>query len=309
MGRGFARPHVSLCVAPMVPLTPTDRGVALLPRTHRRPEAGRARYGRAPRVFPRFPVAAAPLGLLLLCLPPSAGRAQGPERPMRLTVVGLNGPVSNICLEYPVVTSPEQVQSDVRQMAQVGGWCVGPLLPFESPAPTAWRVEARPGVTTDSEGKPPLWPAISALRRFDELSAVFVHGVEGAMEGQPVSNVFMTITWEAHGGATYYDVRIKDPTFRSMDELPRRFERPAEGRVRTPLAVWVLLGTAALSAGLLAGVVLWLLAAARAAPPPTAGTAPTGVEGKPGTPPGTLLDRGREQAIVAAAGHAEEDQR
>jgi len=228
---------------------------------------------------------------------------------MRVTIVGLNGPVSNICLAYPVVTSPEQVQTDVQQMAQLGGWHVGRLLPYEDPAPTAWRVEARPGVTTDREGKPPLWPVVAALRRFEQLSAVFVHGVEGAMQGQPVGNVFMTIAWEAHGGATYYTVRIKDPTFRSMDDLPRRPEAPAEGRPATPRALWVLLAVAALSAGLLVGVGLWRLSAARAGPATTAGRAPTSVEEGATAAQGAPTDRGHQPAVATTGGVPEEDQR
>ncbi len=280
-GRGSARPRACVCAALIARLPPAGEG---------------------PTVIGHAPVWA----VALFCLGPRLACAQLSNEPMRVTVVGLNREVSSICLEYPVATSTSQVETDVAEMVRLGGWTVGPLLLLGTAAPAAWRIEARPGVATDSEGKPPIWPIVSALRRFDCLSVIFVHGVEGDVRGRPVSNLFMSIEWEAYGGATYYKVGIKDRSFRGIEDLPRAPQTAPRTQAPTPAAVWSLLAIAAAAGGLLVAFGWWRLQQGQPAVEVAAGQLGLDGEGKDGAVPEQSAGTDRQPVVVPTAKTTEE---
>lgn len=167
-----------------------------------------------------------------------------------------------ITVSYPTPVSREQVTQDLGAIEGGSGWRLSPpginSKASETEATAVMRPAAQPGPYGD-----PVWPVVSALRRFNRVTVVIFGPAYRGTE-QSLDNRFVHCVVSAGQNLWSYDVTIKDRSFASVMDLhaqPPPSKPPvsapqAPARPRFRATWWILAAALGLGAYLLAA---WLL--------------------------------------------------
>jgi hypothetical protein len=204
---------------------------------------------------------------LALVLSAAATWAQPVRPPKREDVVAVVLEVSQpyrgtLTISYPTPVGREQITRDLAAIETASGWKLSPPGISNTPRDTQVTVVMRPAAQPGPYGDP-VWPLVSALRRFNRVTVVVLGPAYRGTE-QSLDNRFVHCVVSPGKDLWSYDVTIKDRGFASVVDLRARPPEPSPPaqppppppRPRSVVGWWAVAIAAGLSAYLLA---LWWL--------------------------------------------------
>lgn len=198
---------------------------------------------------PRRTVAIIVLAMLVVsCTAAEAQSARAKEREDVVAVVfDVSQPYrGTLTISYPTPVGREQVTKDLAALEGASGWRLSPPGISNTSKDTEVTVVMRPAAQPGPYGDP-VWPVVSALRRFNRVTVV-VFGAAYRGSEQSLDNRFVHCVVSPGQNLWSYDVTIKDRGFASVVELrarppqpnPAPHPVPAPARPRSLLWLWVL---------------------------------------------------------------------
>jgi hypothetical protein len=213
---------------------------------------------------PRRTLSLIPAAVAALCC---AAAGQTAPSELREDVVAVVFEVSQpyrgaITISYPTPVGGEQVKADLGAIGAASGWRLSPPGISNTAKDTQVTAVMRPAAQPGPYGDP-VWPVVSALRRFNRVTVVMFGPAYRATE-QSLDNRYVHCVVSSGQGLCSYDVTVKDRSFASVTDLraqpPAPKPVPAAGaaseRPRSLVGLWVLAAVLGLGAYLLAA---WLL--------------------------------------------------
>jgi hypothetical protein len=209
-------------------------------------------------------------GVTLLVLPIAAGVAQEQaETPLFIAVAGVGGAMSTLTIAYPLDPGAEQAQQDVAALAAAGQWSVSVPDRAETDDGVLYEAQITPAVTLDAAGQVPIFPFLSAFRRFPRIKFGFVGEATGAPGKYHDENRYLAAEWDRAGRSVMFEFRITDASFETAEDV-RLTDRPADeplppqtgragARPRTA-HLWLLLLVGSIGTGVFVwGLTWWAL--------------------------------------------------
>jgi hypothetical protein len=237
------------------------------------------------------PTAAA---VTLLALPVGAAVAQEQVgAPLFIAVAGVGGAMSTLTIAYPVDPGVEQAKQDVAALAAAGQWTVSTPDRAETKDGVLYEAQITPAVTLDAAGQVPIFPFLSAFRRFPRIRFGFVGEAAGAPGKYHDENRYVAAEWNRAGRSVVFEFLIKDPSFETAEDV-RLTDRPANQPLPAPAGgvgvrprtahLWVLLLVGSIGTGVFVWGLTWWALTRREAPVGAAKEEKPGSEAKQRTP-------------------------
>jgi hypothetical protein len=169
-------------------------------------------------------------------------------------VLSLRGSaVATVDLSWSGAVSWPEVDQDLREIGRWCGWTLSQPQVRNEGHTTSCQVQITSGGTTPGSLSDVVWPLVGAMARHRQLG-VSVIGAPVTTAPLTVENRFVRLEQSGGQGVQWYSVRVKDLSFRTLDELrqPDDTASPARPRHRSFAAAWLLLLLASLAVGVAA---------------------------------------------------------
>ncbi len=215
----------------------------------------------------------------------SPGRAQAPPNAALLgqpdvlvLVYQQPGQADLVDITYARTVPHAQAQRDLSALAQATGWAIGPSrvtdgsAPVQQKMPMTSSVFTFPGVVQPETHAFPIEPFVTAFRPYKRLALIFSVGPGFQFQGlRDYADNNVQIAMEQRGSVFTYQIKVLNPQFTHLD-LPRTQSAAGAAVTATRRAApWVLFLGVLAAAGA-AGVLVYVLMARKALPPPGANT-------------------------------------
>lgn len=241
------------------------------------------------------------------------------EPQLDIAVVGIGGAMSTLTVGYPSDPGLDQARRDAAELAVAGRWEVSPPDRAETEQGVFYESQITPALALDAQGQVPIFPFLSAFRRYSGVKLCFVGEAAGPQGAFHDANRFVEAQWNREGSTVTYDIRVKDSSFESAEDVGLT-DRPASEPLPTalasrgqapPAALWVLLVVGSAGMGVFAwGLTWWLLSRGDAAAEAAKEVEPTPEANDPPPPPEAAPPRvaagadPEQTAVLASAGEA-----
>jgi len=199
----------------------------------------------------------------------SGAAQESVETPLYIAVAGVGGAMSTLTIAYPSDPGLDQAQRDLAELTVLGRWEVSAPQRADTDSGVLYESQISPAVTLDAQGQVPIFPFLSAFRRFPTIKFGFVGDAAGTPGDYHDANRYLEAQWTRAGRSVTFEFRIKDSSFQTAEDV-RLTDRPADQPLPAPgrgaggrppaASLWVLLLVGSAGTGVFVwGLTWWLL--------------------------------------------------